>query len=86
MFAKRILNQYKMKKSLFITCPMLLFPIASMAQGKITVSGIVTTNTGETVIGASVRVKGERNKGSITDIDGKYQITEVSSDKARPIF
>ena len=80
MFAKRILNQYKMKKSLFITCLMLLFPIASMAQGKITVSGIVTTNTGETVIGASVRVKGERNKGSITDIDGKYQITEVSSD------
>ena len=59
---------------------MLLISAVSMAQSRITVSGIVTTKTGETVIGASVRVKGERNKGSITDADGKYRITEVSSD------
>lgn len=47
---------------------MLLFAITSMAQNKITISGVVTDKTGETVIGASVRVKGQESKGSITDI------------------
>lgn len=68
-----------MKKNLLITCVMLLFAIVSMAQNKITVSGIVKDKTGETVIGASVRVKGQDNMGGITDIDGKYQITGVAS-------
>ena len=76
---KRILNQYKMKKNLLITCVMLLFAITSMAQNKITISGVVTDKTGETVIGASVRVKGQESKGSITDINGKYQIVDVAS-------
>ena len=47
-----------MKRNLLITCVMLLFAVVSMAQNKITVSGVVTDKTGETVIGASVRVKG----------------------------
>lgn len=68
-----------MKKNLLITCVMLLLAIASMAQNKITVSGIVKDKTGETVIGASVRVKGQDNMGGITDIDGKYQIAGVSA-------
>ena len=63
-----------MKKNLLITCVMLLFAITSMAQNKITISGVVTDKTGETVIGASVRVKGQESKGSITDINGKYKI------------
>ena len=56
---------------------MFLFAVVSMAQNKITVSGVVTDKTGETVIGASVRVKGQENMGTITDIDGKYQIPGV---------
>ena len=68
-----------MKKNLLITCVMLLFAITSMAQNKITISGVVTYKTGETVIGASVRVKGQESKGSITDINGKYQIVDVAS-------
>ncbi len=67
-----------MKKNLLITGVMFLFAISVMAQNRITVSGVVTDKTHEFVIGASVRVKGEEGKGSITDIDGKYQITEVS--------
>lgn len=58
---------------------MLLFAAVSMAQNKVTVSGVVTDKTGETVIGASVRVKGQESKGSITDINGKYQIIDVAS-------
>ena len=68
-----------MKKNLLITCVRLLFAITSMAQNKITISGVVTDKTGETVIGASVRVKGQESKGSITDINGKYQIVDVAS-------
>ena len=69
-----------MKKNLLFACVMLLFAVASMAQNKITVSGVVTDKTGETVIGASVRVKGQQDKGGITDMDGKYHITAVPSD------
>lgn len=69
-----------MKKNLLFACVMLLFAVASMAQDKITVSGVVTDKTGETVIGASVRVKGQQDKGGITDMDGKYHITAVPSD------
>ena len=68
-----------MKKNLLITSVTLLFAITSMAQNKITISGVVTDKTGETVIGASVRVKGQESKGSITDINGKYQIVDVAS-------
>ena len=66
-----------MKRNLLITCVMLLFAVVSMAQNKITVSGVVTDKTGETVIGASVRVKGQENMGTITDIDGKYQLSLI---------
>lgn len=69
-----------MKKNLLFTCVMLLFAVASMAQNKISASGVVTDKTGETVIGASVRVKGQQDKGGITDMDGKYHITAVPSD------
>ena len=47
-----------MKKNLLITCVMLLFAVVSMAQNKITVSGVVSDKTGMTVIGATVSGKG----------------------------
>lgn len=47
-----------MKKNLLITCVMLLFAVVSMAQNKITVSGVVSDKTGMTVIGATVSVNG----------------------------
>ena len=46
----------------------------AMAQGK--VSGTVVDATGETVIGASVMVKGTSN-GTITDLNGNYTIDNV---------
>ena len=48
------------------------------AQGK-TVTGTVIDKTGETVIGASVVVKGTTN-GSITDFDGKFTLSNVPND------
>lgn len=69
-----------MSKNLIITCVMLLVSVFAMAQSKITVFGTVTDKNGETVIGASVRVKGNESLGTITDFDGKYQIAGVASD------
>jgi len=67
-----------MKKVLF-TCIVSLFSMMSMAQN-VTVTGVVTDKAGETIIGVSVRVKGNENQGGITDFDGKYQISDVPSD------
>ncbi len=48
------------------------------AQGK-SVSGTVLDNTGMSVIGASVLVQGTTN-GTITDIDGKFMLSNVPED------
>lgn len=50
-----------------------------MAQS-VKVSGIVVDEQGESVVGASIQIKGT-STGTITDIDGNFQLT-VSSSKA----
>ncbi len=45
----------------------------SMAIAQRTVTGTVTDNSGETLIGASVLVKGTTS-GTVTDIDGKFSV------------
>lgn len=49
--------------------------LCAWAQNK-TITGLVVDNTGESVIGASVLVKGTVN-GIITDIDGKFSLSDV---------
>lgn len=69
---------YQMNRKVWLALLMTLclsFP--ALAQ-KITVSGTVTDNQGEPLIGASVLAQGSTN-GVATDIDGKYHI-EVSAD------
>ncbi len=53
-----------------------LIPLASAET--ITVNGAVTDATGETVIGASILIKGEKF-GTTTDIDGRYSIKADSN-------
>ena len=43
-----------------------------------TVNGVVTDANGVPLIGASVAVKGERGKGAITDMDGKFALSGIS--------
>ena len=43
------------------------------------VSGTVTDVNGETIIGASVVVKGTSN-GTVTDFDGNYQLSNIGAD------
>ena len=54
----------------------LLLTMTVSAQS-ITVTGVVTDATGESIIGANVTVKGTTN-GSITDIDGRYTLSNVA--------
>ena len=51
----------------------LVMPLVTFAQDNITVSGTVTDDTDQPVIGASVMVKGSTT-GVPTDLDGKYTI------------
>lgn len=57
---------------------LMIAPLMTFAQNRITVSGVVTDDTDQPVIGASVMVKGSTT-GVPTDLDGKYYI-EVPSD------
>jgi TonB-linked SusC/RagA family outer membrane protein len=59
-----------------LLCVFLLFPAISFAQ-TITVSGVVTDETGEALLGVSISVPGTSN-GTASDIDGRYSL-EVSS-------
>lgn len=45
-----------------------------------TIAGNITDATGEPVIGATVMVKGDATKGTVTDYDGNYSIIEVPLD------
>ena len=51
---------------------MMLLPLTASAQSKVT--GTVTDANGETVIGATVKIKGVKGAGTVTDLDGKFSI------------
>ncbi len=60
-------------KQLTLALMLVLFAVGS-ALAQRTVSGTIVDATGETLIGASVLVKGT-SSGAVTDIDGKYSIS-----------
>ena len=63
---------------LFFVALFSVLAIGASAQGK-TVSGTVLDKAGDTVIGASVVVKGTAN-GTITDLDGNFTLQNVPAD------
>ena len=67
------------------TLLMLLVPIFIWAQGGIKVSGTVAAEGGDPLIGATVLVKGNTSRGTITDIDGNFHI-EVPSEQSVLVF
>ena len=58
---------------LFLLC---LFPIGALAQG--IVKGTVNDESGEPVIGATVKVQGS-SEGAITDLDGNFSVKAASN-------
>lgn len=51
----------------------------SISAQNVTVSGTVTDDTGLEVIGATVVVAGDASRGTVTDFEGKYTLTNVPS-------
>lgn len=58
---------------------MTLMTFSLFAQ-RITVSGTVTDDTGMPVIGATIIVVNETTRGTVTDIDGNYTLSNVPAD------
>ena len=50
---------------------LLIFSAVVMAQGKRTITGVVTDTNGEPIVGANVVVQNNHSIGAITDIDGR---------------
>jgi len=70
-------------RRLFILSVVSLFMIANV-QAQMEISGTVTDNNGETLVGVSIMVKGT-TIGAISDINGNYRLT-VNDDNATLIF
>lgn len=62
-----------MRKLFIVILILNLLTLNSIAQG-ISISGTVTDEAGESIIGASVMVKGNSQFGTITDFDGKFKL------------
>ena len=70
MYANRIPN-YSMEKG--IEHDVVRLVLCNCGYGQVLVRGTVVDQTGESVIGASIQVKGT-TQGTITDIDGKFSL------------
>ena len=71
----------KIQKIPYLFLLMLFSFVTASAQKGITVRGTVLDSNGETIIGASVTLKGNNSIGTITDIDGNFVLT-VPSEKS----
>ena len=58
---------------------LLIWPLLAGAQAKMTVSGLVSDEQGEPVIGATIMIQGTQSVVSITGVDGDYAV-QVPSD------
>lgn len=63
-----------MKIKNFITVCLLLVSLATFAQKKYEVSGVVTDVNKEPLVGVNVSIKDQPGLGAITDINGRYKI------------
>lgn len=64
-----------MKKYLILFVTLLCISVNMLAQEKVTVSGKVTDIHGEPMIGVNISVMDEPGLGTVTDLDGNYQLT-----------
>ena len=61
-----------MRKNIFIL--LLLFSISAWAQESVTVTGIVTDQNKEPLIGVNIAIENMPGLGVITDLNGRYKI------------
>lgn len=84
---KQYIQKNKRRRSDSVSSLMMMFVflcllIALPASAQLrTVTGTVVDGTGEAVIGANIRIDGDRTRGTITDIDGNFKIEASPKEK-----
>lgn len=68
----------KIQKLPFLLFCMLLWCLTASAQQGMKVKGTIFDSNGETIIGASVVVKGNASIGTISDFDGNFELNVPS--------
>jgi outer membrane receptor protein involved in Fe transport len=69
-----------MKRILFAIIVAFLCPfLYAQAQTDLNVGGLVMTENGEEIIGATVSIKEVPGKGVVTDLDGRFKLKEIKS-------
>ncbi len=70
-----------MNKYIYIIAILLLMGVNCQsplsAQSNLTVGGLVMTEEGEALIGATITVKEVPGKGTVTDADGRFKLTDL---------
>ncbi len=66
-------------RTIIIASVSLLLPAMALQAQNLSISGVVTDETGSPVIGAGIIVKGT-TVGAATDIDGKFALSDVPAD------
>ncbi len=56
-----------------------IFLVPQMVQGGITISGTVSDDSGETLVGASVCLVKDKSRSVLTDSEGKFVMSDLSS-------
>ena len=67
-----------MRKNIFICILLLLFSISAWTQESVTVTGIVTDQNKEPLIGVNIAIENMPGLGVITDLNGRYPLAELS--------
>ena len=67
-----------MKRTVASALMLSCFCLGAAAQQKITVKGNIVDGSGESLIGATVKVKGNPSLGAVTDMDGNFTISVPS--------
>lgn len=75
MVMENVKKQFRKIPYLLLYLLLSCVSISGYAQNKVTVKGVVTDKKGETIIGASVTLKGNKSIGTISDIDGNFVLT-----------
>ena len=79
LVAENVNGQGAIKNDLENKASITLSVKATQQTGK-TITGIVVDTSGDPVIGATIIVKGDVSHGTVTDIDGKYILPNISRD------
>ena len=66
--------------SIFASLLLAMLPLSVQAQGQM-VKGTVVDETGEPVIGATIKIDGQTSGGTVTDLDGNYELEVPAGSK-----